>query len=33
MSKLFNIFVFVPQQNVMILERFGRFVSVLQPGL
>lgn len=33
MSKLFNLFVFVPQQNVMILERFGRFVKILQPGL
>ena len=33
MSKLFNLFVFVPQQNVMVLERFGRFVKVLNPGL
>jgi regulator of protease activity HflC (stomatin/prohibitin superfamily) len=32
MSKLFSIFVLVPQQNVMILERFGRFVKVLEPG-
>ena len=33
MSKLFAPFVMVPQQNVMILERFGRFVKVLEPGL
>lgn len=33
MSKLFSPFVLVPQQNIMILERFGKFVKVLQPGL
>jgi regulator of protease activity HflC (stomatin/prohibitin superfamily) len=32
MSKLLSPFVLVPQQNVMILERFGKFVRVLQPG-
>jgi regulator of protease activity HflC (stomatin/prohibitin superfamily) len=32
MAKLFSPFVLVPQQNVMVLERFGKFVRVLQPG-
>lgn len=32
MSKLLSPFVLVPQQNVMVLERFGKFVRVLQPG-
>jgi regulator of protease activity HflC (stomatin/prohibitin superfamily) len=32
MSKLFSPFVLVPQQNVMICERFGRFVRIMQPG-
>ena len=26
-------FVVVPQQNAMIVERFGRFHTVLEPGL
>jgi len=32
MAKLFSPFVLVPQQNVMVCERFGRFVRVMQPG-
>lgn len=33
MSKLLSFFVLVPQQNVMVLERFGRLHRLLQPGL
>lgn len=32
MSKLLSPFVLVPQQNVMICERFGRFVRIMEPG-
>jgi regulator of protease activity HflC (stomatin/prohibitin superfamily) len=32
MAKLFSPFVLVPQQNVMVCERFGKFMRVLQPG-
>jgi len=32
MSKIFWPFVTVPQQHVMIVERFGRQVKVLEPG-
>ena len=32
MAKLFSPFVLVPQQNVMVLERCGKFMRVLQPG-
>lgn len=33
MSKLLSLFVLVPQQNVMVCEKFGRFDRILQPGL
>lgn len=33
MSKMFMPFVLVPQQNVMVMERFGRFIKMLEPGL
>ena len=33
MSKLLSPFVLVPQQNVMMCERFGTFTRVMQPGL
>ena len=33
MSKLFLPFVIVPQQHVMVIERFGKFVRTFGPGL
>jgi regulator of protease activity HflC (stomatin/prohibitin superfamily) len=33
MSKLFSPFALVPQQNVMIIERFGKYVRTMDPGL
>ena len=33
MSKLFMPFVMVPQQHVMIIERFGKYVRQLEPGI
>lgn len=32
MSKLLSPFVMVPQQHVMLIERFGKFVRTLEPG-
>lgn len=32
MSRLLSPFVLVPQQNVMVCERFGKFVRILHPG-
>lgn len=32
MSKLLSLFVLVPQQNVMVCEKFGRFDRILKPG-
>ena len=33
MSKILAPFAVVPQQNIMIVERFGRYVRNLEPGL
>jgi regulator of protease activity HflC (stomatin/prohibitin superfamily) len=33
MSKILNLFVLVPQQHAMIIERFGKFSRLLSPGL
>jgi regulator of protease activity HflC (stomatin/prohibitin superfamily) len=32
MSKILSPFVLVPQQHIMIVERFGRYVRKLEPG-
>jgi regulator of protease activity HflC (stomatin/prohibitin superfamily) len=32
MSKFFMPFALVPQQHVMIVERFGKYMRTLQPG-
>ncbi|CDW85053.1 stomatin 2 [Stylonychia lemnae] len=32
MSKIFMPFVLVPQQHIMIVERFGRYMRTLEPG-
>jgi regulator of protease activity HflC (stomatin/prohibitin superfamily) len=31
--KMFNFFLTVKQRNVAVLERFGRFHRILEPGL
>lgn len=33
MSKLFMPFVLVPQQHVMVIERFGKYMRTLDSGL
>jgi regulator of protease activity HflC (stomatin/prohibitin superfamily) len=32
MAKMLSPFVLVPQQHLMVIERFGKFVRVLEPG-
>lgn len=33
MAKIFMPFVMVPQQHMMLIERFGKYVRPLNPGI